>query len=119
MVSGNPRTELDAELMDAPAILRAGGFSDVPDGYMLASSPEWLLKLAAVIALRNVLKLERSGVKDLCKLLVDIATGGTRAGVASEGGSVESMIERLLTGEGVDVVSQIGVGEEHASEGEK
>lgn len=82
--SVNPNS-VDTGLERAPAILRAAGFVDVPVGSVIASSPEWMLKLAAVLVLRNIDKLERSGVKDVVKSLIDIANGGTKSGIAVVG----------------------------------
>jgi len=78
--------------------LEQAGFDDVPAARVLASDPEWLLKIAAVVVLRNLVRLERSNVKDCAKTLVDIASGGVRADIT--GGTDDTdplgvVIERL------------------------
>lgn len=83
----------DASLAVARSYLEQAGFDQVPDAHTIASEPEWLLKVAAVVVLRNLPKMIKSGVKDTAKILVDIASGGVRAG--STGDSLAGLDEKI------------------------
>ena len=109
----NPNS-VDAGLERAPEILRAAGFVDVPSGSVIASSPEWMLKLAGVLVLRNIDKLERTGVKDTVKSLIDIANGGVKSGAFGEGENIEDVVKRILNPQlvnedaDIDTARQVG-----------
>lgn len=94
--SSDPDVSLDA----ARLYLAQAGFDDVPAAHVLAVEPEWLLKIAGVLVLRNLPRMERASVKDCAKILVDIASGGVRAGSGGEsGGDAIALLREVLTGD--------------------
>lgn len=79
------------------------GFADVPTASGIAADPQWLLRLAACVVIRNISRLEGTSPKDCAKVLVDIASAGARSGAAGDGGSdVVEAIRVLLTSQPVE-----------------
>jgi len=96
---------VDIELEVARQLLIDAGFEEVPEAHVIASDPEWLLKVAAVVVLRNITKMMKSGIKDTAKILVDIASGGVRAGSSGDNlKGLDERIEKLLNPPDEDIV---------------
>jgi hypothetical protein len=87
---------VDAGLERAPELLRAAGFNDVPSGVDIAQSTDWMLKLANVLILRNIDKLERSSVKDTAKVIVDVQGAFHKTGVGGTDEDLETIIRNII-----------------------
>ena len=87
---------VDAGLERAPDILRAAGFGGVPSGVDIAQSTDWMLKLANVLILRNINKLERQALKDVVKIIVDVQNSFSKLGGGNSDESFEVLIHRIL-----------------------